>query len=61
MLGYHNVKLHCRQAKYLEYSAARQLFVYTKNNTRKCYVNHNMHNLAWVGAKLGRAFNCMWS
>ena len=45
----------------ISYSAARQLFVYTKNSTRKCYVNHSTIKHGWVGAKLGHAFNCTWS
>ena len=32
------------------------LFVYTKNSSRKYYVNHN--TMARVGAKLGHALNC---
>ena len=42
----------------LVYSAARQLFVYTENSSRKYYVNHN--TMAWVNAKLGHTFNCTW-
>ena len=40
-------------------SAARQLFVYKKNTSRKYYVKHN--TMAWVNAKLGHAFNCIQS
>ena len=75
MLRYHNAKFRsCRQAKYwlqcslsIGYSAARQLFVYTKNSTSYqemlCKPQHDQARVgaryeARVGAKLGHAFNC---
>ena len=36
----------------ISYSAARQLFVYTKNSTRKCYANHNTIKHAKIGPRL---------
>ena len=54
MLGYHNLKVwSCRQAKYQQ-QYSRQLFVYTKNSSRKCY----LINLAWASVKLGCIFKC---
>ena len=41
MLGYHNAKVwSCRQVS-ISNSAARQLIVYTKNTSRKCYMYVN--------------------
>ena len=40
-------------------SAAKQLFVYAKNSSRKRYVNHS--TMAWLDAKLGRTFTCTQS
>ena len=56
MLGYYNEKDKVA-GRLSSNSAARRLFVYTKNSN----MQEMLCNLPGVGAKLGRAFNCTWS